>query len=247
MIQRKLLWVLFEHTGIPESCQVILGQNTEEVVGFVDFVVDFINRRPSGRFFIVADEDFEIAHSSSHEHISGSKCIRLIRHAIKPEQEMRMLASVRSANDSPQDLALYSSKAHGVLPKVPLRGSRLRESVYHLWRDRFPGDEGEVSQSLVGNLSDATSVSTVELLVEVEEIDNLCLQNPHDSQFVQWHVLWDKLHKLKGDLKSANDENTLTEAIDLIEALRDGTKPAGDFMPTWLRICSDVVLFISQN
>ena len=247
-IQRKLLRVLFEQVGIPESRQVILGQNTEEIVGFVDFVVDFINSHPNGRFFIVADENFEIADSSSHDHISGSECIKLIRNAINPGQEMRLLALVRSANDSPQDLAMYCSKAHGVMPKVPLRGRSVRETVYNLWKQRFLDEEGETLSpiSSIGSISESTAVSTVELMAEVEKIDNVCVENPHNPQFDQWHLLWDKLHQLKGDLKTANDEDRLTEAIDLIEALRDGNKPAADFMPIWLRIRSDIVSFTSQ-
>jgi hypothetical protein len=252
VIQRKLLRALFEQVGIPESRQIILGENAEEIVGFVDLVVDFVNRHPSGRFFLVADENFEISDSNTHEHISGSECIKIIRTTLQPEQEKRMLALVRSANDCTQDLAIYRSKAHGIMSKVPLRGTSVRESVYSLWKERFPEDT-EDSTSLVAaldNISDIpglTSVSSVELLSEVEQIDNLCVQNPHNSRFDQWHLLWDKLHKLMGDLKSVNDEDTLTEAINSIEALRDGNQPAADFMSTWMQIRSDVVLFISTH
>ena len=247
-IQRKLLRVLFEHVGIPASRQVILGQNTEEIIGFVDFVVSFVNSHPTGRFFLIADENFDIDDSPHHEHISGSECIKLIRDALTPEQEMTVLALVRSANDSPQDLAFYGSRAHGVMPKAPLCGKSVRETVYKLWRQRFP-DEVEESVSAMPStedISDTTTVSTVELLAEVEKIDIFCVENPHDSHLNQWHNLWDKLHQLKGDLKTANDEDRLNEAIDLIEALRDGNKSAADFMPTWLRIRSDIVALISQ-
>ena len=185
----------------------------------------------------------------SHDHVSGSECIKRIRNALDPDQEMRMLALVRSANDSSRDLALYSSKAHGVMSKVPLQRSRVRETVCSLWRKRFPREEGAVAMPpsvSVENFPDF-SVSTVELLTEVEKIDEFFVQNPRKAHSEQWPLLWDKLHQLKGDLKSANEECRLTAVIDLIESLRDGDRPSADFMSTWLRIRSDVVLFISQK
>lgn len=246
-IQRKLLRVLFEHAGIPESRQVIIGKNTEEIVGFVNFVVDFVNSHPTGRFFIVADENFEIADSSIHEQISGSECIQLIRKSLTPEQEMRVLALVRSANDSPQDLASFNLKAHGVMPKAPMRGTSVRETVYRFWRQRFSDEEGEISIPPFSSIDDiigTTSVSKAELLAELEKIDHSCVGNTHNVGQLQ--VLWDMLNKLKGDLKSVNVEDRLTKSIDVIDTLRDGDKPAADFMLKWLQIRSDVVSFISK-
>ena len=45
-IQRKLLRRFFLHAGVHEHHQIILGQDSEEISGFVDFAVDFVKRHP---------------------------------------------------------------------------------------------------------------------------------------------------------------------------------------------------------
>lgn len=254
-IQRKLLRRFLHHAGVQETRQVILGQKSEEIATFVDFVVDFVKRHPDDRFFIIADENLEMGDdAANHETISGSECIKQIRNALDPQQERRMLALVRSANDSPNDLALYKSRAHGYMPKVPLRGMSVRETVAPLWNARFPpekngekrgdGDayDDELSRiASIENLRDMTLISPVELLKELELIDSLCVRS-HD----RWPIIWDKLHQLKGDLKSVNVDDKFSTTINQIEALRGENHPA-DFMTIWLRIRSDVVAFFSQQ
>eukprot|EP00571_Detonula_confervacea_P014780 CAMPEP_0172301060 /NCGR_PEP_ID=MMETSP1058-20130122/3025_1 /TAXON_ID=83371 /ORGANISM="Detonula confervacea, Strain CCMP 353" /LENGTH=1228 /DNA_ID=CAMNT_0013011053 /DNA_START=186 /DNA_END=3872 /DNA_ORIENTATION=+ len=258
-IQRKLLRRFFHHAGVEEPRQVILGQNAEEISGFVDFVVNLVNRHPGDRFFLIADENLEMDDAASnHETISGSECIKQIRNALDPEQEMQMLALVRSANDSPPDLALYKSRAHGYMPKVPLRGISVRETVSPLWRDRFPRKEGEnqgddnnsegaMSRiNSIENLRDLTLITPVEVMAKLEQIDSLCVRSRDNSSHDRWPVLWDKLHQLKGDLQSVNVEGKFSSTINTIEALKGDTYPP-DFMSTWLRIRSDVLSFIYPN
>ena len=48
-IQRKLLRRFFIHAGIHEHHQVILGQNSNEILKFVEFTVNFIKRHPNDR------------------------------------------------------------------------------------------------------------------------------------------------------------------------------------------------------
>lgn len=263
-IQRKLLRRFFHHAGLPETHQIILGQTAEEITGFVAFVVDCVTRHPGDRFFIIADENLEVDlevkdDASVHETISGSKCIKKIRNSLDPEQERRMLALVRSANDSPYDLALYNSRAHGYMPKVPLRGISVRETVLPLWEKRFPPereeDTGDDSESecrgfariaSIENLRDLTLISPIELLAELEQIDSLCVHDQLDNAQDRWPALKDKLHQLRGDLKSVNNNNNFSATIRLVEALTGDNYPP-NFMSMWLRIRSDVVTFISKN
>ena len=256
-IQRKLLERFFHHAGVSETHQIILGQDSSEISGFVDTVVDLVKSRPRDLFFLIVDENLEMVDDDcSHKTISGSECIKKIRTALDPKQEMRVLALVRSANDSPQDLALYRSRAHGCMPKVPLRGMSVKETVSQFWNERFPrkagGDQGgnslEGSMNRIAsmeNIRDLTLISPVELLLAVEDIDSLCVQNPDNSP--QCHPeLWEKIHRLKGDLKTVNVDEKFTSTIDLIDTIRSGTHPS-DFMTVWLRIRSDVVSFVSEN
>jgi hypothetical protein len=254
-IQRKLLRRFFIHAGIQENRQVILGHNTDEISGFVNFVVDFVKRHPEDLFFLIADENLELGSAiSDHETISGSECIKRIRSELDTSQERRMLALVRSANDSPDDLALYQSRAHGYMPKVPLRGISVREMVSPLWTKRFPrgsevsnDSEEEMSRiASIENLRDLTLISPAELLADLKEIDNLCVENDSSDMKDKWPLIWDKLHQLKGDIQSVNIGDEFSETSILIEDLRGDNAPA-DFMTKWLRIRSDVFSFFCNR
>lgn len=259
-IQRKLLRRFLHHVGIDEQRQIILGQKSSEIDGFVDFVVDFMNRHPGDQVFLIADENLERnADAANHDMVSGSECIKEIRNRIDSEQEQQLLALVRSANDSPKDLALYRSRAHGYMPKVPLRGLNVKEMVAPLWNERFSlekrvkdvgdGLASESSSSFhrissIDNLQDLTLISPIELLAQTEQIDAICVRE-YTSQD-RWPLLVDKLHQLKGDLMSVNVDDKLSSTINLIEGLMGGDQPS-NFMTIWLRIRSDIIAFISRR
>ncbi|KAL7493844.1 hypothetical protein ACHAWT_002670 [Skeletonema menzelii] len=255
-IQRKLLRRFFIHAGIHENRQVILGHSRDEISGFVEFFVDFVKRHPDDLFFLIADENLEVGGStiSDHETISGSECIKRIRSELDVSQERRMLALVRSANDSPDDLALYASRAHGYMPKVPLRGISVREMVSPLWTKRFPqssevdnDSDREMSRiASIENLRDLTLISPAELLADLKKIDNLCVKNDSEEMKDKWPIIWDKLHQLKGDIQSVNVDDEFFDTINFIESLRGDSAPA-DFMSKWLRIRSGVFSHFSSR
>jgi hypothetical protein len=57
---------------------------------------------------MIVDENLETSDESGNIVISGSQCIDNIRTRLPLEFERRMLAIVRSANDSTSDIALYN-------------------------------------------------------------------------------------------------------------------------------------------
>jgi len=251
-IQRKLLKRLVVEAGVQENRQIILGEGSEEILGFVDFVLSLVNSHPCDFFLLLVDENLEMEDCGVSRTVSGSECIKQIRAALDPEQELRLLALVRSANDSPKDLALYRSRAHGCMPKIPLRRTSVKETVYQFWNERFPSKSNESLEfeeassmtriASTESIRDLNLIAPVELLLEVEEIDSLFVRNPNNSP--QFHPeLWDKIHRLKGDLKTVNEDGSFTLTIDLIDTLRDETQPA-DFMDIWLKIRSDIVSYV---
>uniref|UniRef100_A0A7S4HQ92 Uncharacterized protein n=1 Tax=Odontella aurita TaxID=265563 RepID=A0A7S4HQ92_9STRA len=146
-IQRKLLTRFMGLAGIDPSRTIVLGKDPSEIEGFVDYVVNFVEDRPDDFVLLVADENLDIiddelgcaAETASHLTVSGSMCIESIRKRILPDQERRMLALVRSANDSSNDRAIYNSRAHGFLPKAPLHNrERVLETMGQLWERRYP-------------------------------------------------------------------------------------------------------------
>jgi hypothetical protein len=259
-IQRKLLRRFFSHAGVHEHHQIILGCNAEEISTFVQFVVDFVKSHPSDLFFIIADENLDLGgdySSSQYGMISGSKCIEKILCALQPDEEKRVLALVRSANDSLRDIALYSSRAHGYLPKVSPCAMNVKEMVYPLWMKRFPD---KISQNVkvydkntkhdtqnrtppIENLFDQNLISSTEILAVVEEIDAICVLGRNNLEG-RWHVLWDKIRQLKGDLLSANIDGKFTDSISLIEEMK-GLRAPADIISMWLKIRAEVASLVS--
>jgi hypothetical protein len=62
------------------------GPKLRENFWFFKHVVDLVNSHPRGLFFLIVDENLEM--DDSHKTISGSKCIKQIRSALDPKQEM---------------------------------------------------------------------------------------------------------------------------------------------------------------
>jgi hypothetical protein len=118
-IQRKLLSKLIEFAGIPEERTTVVGDGHDEIMGFEDFVVNFMENHPEDFVFLLIDENLDVVNENSvRSTISGSLCVENIRKRLPAKLERRMFALVRSANDSSSDIAIYSTRAHGFLPKV---------------------------------------------------------------------------------------------------------------------------------
>lgn len=87
-------------------------------MGFVDYVVDFMDKHMGDHILLIADENLDIVdEATKHKTISGSHLVEAIRARILSEQERFLLSLIRSANDSASDIAIYKSRAHGFLPK----------------------------------------------------------------------------------------------------------------------------------
>ena len=94
---------MFVFSPIPTDQQTILGDGRDEIVGFEDFAVKFIESHLNKDYiFMVVDENLDVENDgpSKHEAISGSLCVENIRRRLSPDAERRVLALVRSANDS---------------------------------------------------------------------------------------------------------------------------------------------------
>ena len=132
---------------------------------------------------------------------------------------------------------------------MPLRALSVKETVYALWKERFRSDgqdgytlnEGGIQR--ISSLEDMTLISSAELLQELEEIDAICIRDQTELNMDdRWFGVWDKLHQLKGDLKSANIDGKYDDAIKAIDSMRGETAPT-DFLEKWLNIRQAVIDF----
>ena len=136
-VQMKLLGKFFEFTGIPQDRIKVFGKDKNEIMSFVDYVVNFMDEHMGHYILLIADENLDINdEAAKHVTISGSQLVENIRLRLLPEQEKRLVALIRSANDSISDVAIYNSRAHGFLPKAPIKKGNVLETLAPLWLAR---------------------------------------------------------------------------------------------------------------
>ena len=134
------------------------------------------------------DENLDVLNESTQQHecISGSTCVDNIRKRLSPEVERRMFALVRSANGSTRDLEIYHERAHGFLPKAPIRKEKVKEVLAPLWLKRFPPSDfpdsiycDDDSLSTSASLCSELACTTEDIAQKLLEIDELFRENIH--------------------------------------------------------------------
>ena len=199
------------------------------------------NTAPGVKILIIADENLDIVEDGTHHRtLSGSLCIEQLRQDLSDNDEARVLAVVRSANDSSHDVATYQTRTHGFVRKAPIRKGCVQELIQPLWSKRFPvgkedcgetnGSENSdlsVKENRVpfenrnesGDLSKDSHVAVTpvaDLLQIVESLDGLLLS----EELHPWPCVRDKFQVLKGDMMTMmNRESPRVSAV--VEALED--------------------------
>mmetsp|Transcript_126436 Transcript_126436/g.354044 ORF Transcript_126436/g.354044 Transcript_126436/m.354044 type:complete len:962 (+) Transcript_126436:88-2973(+) len=137
-IQRKLMSRLLGLVGVAEENMTITGEKTSDIFGIEKLILKLLDSHPTAKILVIIDENLDYGGTGEEVVImSGSKVMKDILTALPPEDERRILALIRSANDSTSDLAIYVSRAHGFFPKAPMTQDRLREMMAPLWAERF--------------------------------------------------------------------------------------------------------------
>ena len=239
-VQRMLLRRFFDAACIPRKRTIIRGATLEDITGFDEFLVKFILDHPDDYFLVIVDENLEKPTDDiclRHETVSGSMIVQQIRHRLLPELERRMLALMRSANDSSHDVAIYNSRAHGFIPKQHGKEGVL-DYLAPIWRKRFRS---------VDDLTDCedTPSNNDQSMMEPDEVASYILETVQDvdvlvdscgtevSEF--WPLIWEKLHSLKGDIVSLYDSESAIQVKNLVDDLRGRTFPA-HFAKNWIEI-----------
>ena len=243
-IQRRLLQKVFRMAGVCSERTIILGKNTEEIRGFVDFMVEFVDLHSEDYFFVIVDENLHLRTDGDELHVSGSLCIQSVRDRLIPEHERRMLAVVRSANDSAHDVAIYNSRAHGFFPKAPTKKEGVTDMIAPLWEKRF-ARRGSIT--FAENLSDSSDdsfgedvVTVADLMGTIEEIDEILLNGP--KLHSNWPLVREKLHYLKGDILTLPDSFAVSSVVDEINSMRSMSGP--DHFPDRWQILRQMIVSI---
>jgi hypothetical protein len=119
-IQRKLMSRILGHVGLEEDKRVILGATPSEVYDLEIVIRDVMKKKePDSKIFVLVDENLDFCECECEPVVlSGSLIMMDILARMTPEEEAQLFVLVRSANDSRDDVALYTSRCHGFFPKV---------------------------------------------------------------------------------------------------------------------------------
>jgi signal transduction histidine kinase len=246
LVQRKLLGRFLSLLGIKSDRQKIMGQDANDVLRFTDKVKEIVQGSPEAKFILIVDENLEIQDCGVHRKtISGSLCVKLLREQMDSADEERVLALVRSANDSADDIKLYRSRAHGFLPKAPIHKDRVLEQIRPLWEERFPSDSlFQKSFSSLGSTTDSGDegfhISPKDLMASVEVIDALCMDSPEEILASRWPAIREKLHVLKGDLKTMKMNSRIGTILEALDRFKGDSVP-NDLVDRWTLLRSLII------
>lgn len=157
--------------------------------------------------------------------------------------ERRLLALIRSANDSASDLELYKARAHGFLLKEPMRKGKVLDAIKPYWTKRFLIRGSRSSSSFSQNLADDSFVygpSTDDIRGSLVLIDALLFTNADVSLASRWRAIREKLHALKGDLKTMKSKEALQKVEDSIDELISCSLVPENFIGLWDNIKSQI-------
>lgn len=244
-IQRKLLTQLLSLFGIPPEKLVILGKDVEEIRGFTTFLCDLVREHASDTFLVIVDENLDILEGGNyHSTVSGSKMVQQIREELNEKDESRILALIRTANDSSEDISMYRSRAHGFLAKAPIKRDMVLDIIHPLWIERFPSADGLLLEVLPEehDRDEAILPSRADMSNTLEVIDALLATAIGGDEAISahWPAIREKLRSLKGDLKTMQANVRVTTVLDAINKLK-GEEVPFELLERWTLIRSLIV------
>jgi len=243
-IQRKLMDRFLKMAGIEDSRRKIYGKDADEVFGFCDTVCEFMKNNPKDKFILIVDENLDIVGGGARQQtVSGSLCVDKLRKQLGPQTEKRLLALIRSANDSLSDIEIYKTRAHGYLLKEPIKKGGVLEVIRPWWIQRFRLDRSISKIAMSNLLGDELYFPSSEDIVEALDVIRALLSVDDDEHLAsRWCMIQENLQRLKGDLKTRGSEESLLSVVDRIDRLIDSKELPAEFVEHWENIESQVRL-----
>jgi hypothetical protein len=256
-IQRKLMDRFLKMAGIEKDRRIILGKNSDEIYNFSETVLHILKSNPDDKVLLIADENLDVvAGAAKHSTVSGSLSVEKILKNLEPQDEKRILALVRSANDSSAELSAYVSRAHGYLLKAPIDKDGVLGAIKPWWIQRFTAadDQCQGRSSDFNNSSSSFESDAYDpfhdIVKVIEVINALCAVGTLKSLRNRWRSIQEKLVALKGDLKSTisltEGGEGLNAVIEKIDSLRMGEFPI-DLSERWVSLQGELYDVIDSN
>lgn len=240
-VQRKLMDRFLSMAGIQDSRRRIYGRDAAEVYGMCDIVADLMAAHPKDKFILIADENLDIEDGGArHRTVSGSLCVEKLRQQLDRDTESRLLALIRSANDSMSDIELYKSRAHGYLLKEPMQKGKVLEMLRPWWVERFSKVEHGAAPLIQAVGEENCGTSAEDIRESLDTIDALVSVADERILSKRWRTIREKLHTLKGDLKTMESEKSMSDLFDRMDRLMNN-KDLPDFcLDQWELVKNEV-------
>jgi hypothetical protein len=232
-VQRKLLNRMLQNSGIPSADRTMLGKDSSEIVNSPDRIAKMVKDNPESLFLIIVDENLDVITPGSIdvETVSGSGLVVQLRNQLDPEEESRIISLIRSANDSSKDIDIYLERAHGYLLKEPMKKGNFLDAVKPWWVKRFP-DEARIFTEADKHEDEVFGPLPDDIRFLLDQIQSLSSNTDAGVIARRWSVIREKLHVLKGDLKTMSSDPNVLEAIRDLGVLESQTAPE-DYDEMW--------------
>jgi len=144
-VQRRLMDRILLHAGVEESHRIILGKEPNDIFQLGNTVSEMLKQHPPpARVLLLVDENLDYSGTDSNQLlISGSRAVQDVLSSLSSIDEARVLALIRSADDSAEDVTCYASRAHGFFPKVQVQKENVQEALMPIWFERFGSQQHE--------------------------------------------------------------------------------------------------------
>ena len=246
-IQRKLLLRIFASVGIQNGRKKVIGRNAGELDSIGALFGAILDEDPDSKIIVLIDENLDFTDDQGARVIrSGSKIMLGVLESMSVPRRDRVLALVRSANDSSGDVALYKQRTDGFFPKIATKQEVAMEIIEQAWIEKYgvTNDPAILAQFGVNEEEcGEESISRDDLREVVSSVDTLLKGKSY--QEIPWSHLWSALHGLKGDIM-ISDNPKLVLAAQQITSMR-GSKAPEDFDARWKLIRSSVMEGIDQE
>ena len=167
-----------------------------------------LDQDPKCKLLMLVDENLDFIDENGRRVLkSGSLMMQKVLEQMPSSKTDRVLVLMRSANDSAEDIAVYSQRTHGFFPKTTTKKEEILEVLEGAWTERFGAKPRPTINILDEFDNEDGSISKEDLLEVVASVDVL-LQGK-TFRDIPWSHLWSSLHALKGCIVVSESDKML--------------------------------------
>jgi hypothetical protein len=128
--------------------------------------------------------------------------------------------------------------------KEPVKGQSFLDIIKPWWRTRFQKSKRRAAVLSISDDSDNYGPSTEDIENALKVVDALCTAEDGSVIKMRWLAIREKLHTLKGDLKTMLSKEMLSEIDKQFDKLLQHTHLPPNFAQRWSDVRSQIEIII---